>query len=170
MLTIRPETPQDYAAVRAVNERAFEGPAEADLVDRLRHAVERYLSLLAEDEGHVVGHIFFSPVEVEPAATPFPLMGLAPMAVLPECQRQGVGSALVHEGLQACREVGGEAVVVLGHPGYYPRFGFKPAESYGLHCEYDVPAEVFMASELTPGAFDGLRGLVKYHAAFNGLE
>jgi putative acetyltransferase len=96
-------------------------------------------------------------------------MGLAPMAVLPARQRQGIGSALVRDGLGRCRELGYEAVVVLGHPGYYPRFGFVPASRFGIGCEYDVPAEVFMALELVPGALRGKPGTIRYHPAFAEL-
>lgn len=170
MLTVRPETPEDHAAVREVNERAFERSAEADLVDSLRRSARPHLSLVAEEEGRVIGHIFFSPVQIASQESAVAVMGLAPMAVLPQRQRQGVGSALVREGLRACRPLGCEAVVVLGHPEYYPRFGFKPAETYGLQSEYDVPAEVFMAMELEPGALEDVRGVVRYHAAFGEVE
>lgn len=91
------------------------------------------------------------------------------MAVLPECQRQGIGSLLVREGLRECQRIGHEIVVVLGHPEYYPRFGFVPASSKGLRSEYDVPDEVFMVAELTPGALKGRTGLVKYHPEFNAV-
>jgi len=120
---------------------------------------------VAEQEGMVVGHILFSPVEVD-HANGRRLLGLAPMAVDPERQRKGIGSLLVHEGLTRCRAAGFDGVVVLGHAGYYPRFGFVPAQQFGLRCEYDVPADVFMALELAPGALRGLAGLVRYHAAF----
>ncbi len=175
MVTIRPETPADHGAVYEVNERAFERAAEADLVEILRRDADPYLSLVAETRGHVIGHIFFSPVEIasveiESEAGSITAVGLAPMAVIPERQRQGVGSKLVREGLQACKRMGVQAVVVLGHPAYYPRFGFKPAEGFGLRSEYDVPAEVFMAMELKPGALEGIQGTVKYDAAFSEVE
>jgi putative acetyltransferase len=113
----------------------------------------------------VVGHILLSPVTL--AATPHPLvMGLAPMAVRPGHQRSGVGSALVRAGLDACRAAGAAGVVVVGHPTYYPRFGFVPASRFGLSCEYDVPDEVFMALELQDGALAGHAGLVRYHREF----
>lgn len=171
MSTIRPETPADFSSVREVNERAFERTAEADLVEVLRYATETHLSLLAEEEGSVIGHIFFSSVKVASASgLNANLFGLAPMAVLPERQRQGIGANLVRKGLQACRESGCHAVVVLGHPEYYPRFGFQPAHIFGLRSEYDVPAEAFMALELVPGALRDIRGTVKYNAAFDQVE
>ena len=93
-------------------------------------------------------------------------MGLAPMAVLPDFQRSGVGAKLIETGLQRCYGLGYKAVVVLGHPSYYPRFGFLPAAQFGIDCEYDVPEGVFMAIELCPGALADKSGTVKYHAAF----
>jgi putative acetyltransferase len=174
MIIVRAESEADVAAVRQVNELAFGGPQEASLVDALRAAAHPHVSLVAVEDGEVVGHIFFSPVSIEPdepvstkdAAAGAAAMGLAPMAVLPQHQNRGIGSQLVREGLQACLSLGCEVVVVLGHPEYYPRFGFVPASRAGLRCEYDVPDEVFMATELSPGALEGMRGLVKYHPEF----
>jgi putative acetyltransferase len=167
MITIRAELPEDHLAVRQVNERAFGRVSEAGLVDALRASATPLLSLVAEQEGEVVGHLLFSPVTVETgrAAGMGLLLGLAPVAVLPEWQNQGVGSLLVREGLQACRKLGATAVVVLGHPEFYPRFGFVPASRFGLSCEYPVPDDVFMAQELVPGAL-AEPGLVRYHPAF----
>jgi putative acetyltransferase len=167
MTTIRAETTKDYAAVRRVNELAFESAQEADLVDALREAARPFVSLVAESDGQVVGHIFFSPVSVESGEGSFTAMGLGPMAVLPESQRQGVGSLLVRAGLEECKRVGFDVIVVLGHPNYYPRFGFVPAGPKGLRCVYDVPEDVFMVMELKPGALGGRRGLVKYHPKFD---
>jgi len=168
-MIIRAETPCDRESIHLVNELAFPTPGEANLVDALREKACAYISLVAIDEDRVVGHIFFSPVTIESATDSFTAMGLAPMAVLPECQRQGIGSLLVREGLRECQRIGHEIVVVLGHPEYYPRFGFVPASSKGLRSEYDVPDEVFMVAELTPGALKGRTGLVKYHPEFNAV-
>lgn len=173
MIIVRDESEADVPAVRQLNELAFGQPQEASLVEALRAAAHPHVSLVAVESGEVVGHIFFSPVSIEPEESVSPKavnapmsMGLAPMAVLPQHQRRGIGSQLVREGLQACRRLGCGVVVVLGHPEYYPRFGFVPASRKGLRCEYDVPDEVFMATELMPGALDGVRGLVKYHPEF----
>jgi len=166
VIEIRPETPADFAAVREVNELAFEQPAEAGLVDALRVAAYPTISLVAVDDGHVVGHILFSPVTIEGSGGVSTAMGLAPMAVRPERQNAGIGSALVRAGLAACAALGENVVVVLGHPHYYPRFGFVPAATKGLSCEYPAPADVFMVTELAPGALRGRTGLVKYHAEF----
>lgn len=166
MITIRPERSADRTAVRGLDEAAFEGTDEADLVDRLREEAVRYLALVAVVDGEVVGHIAFSPVTLDPLRPDLDLRGLAPMAVLPAHQRTGIGTALVRDGLEACRRAGAQAVVVLGHPDYYPRFGFRRADTFGLRTEYEAPPEAFMALELVPGSLAGIDGLVRYHPAF----
>jgi len=169
MLTIRAETPEDYLAVRRVNELAFIRSAEADLVDALRKTVAPYISLVATVDGQLVGHIFFSPVTVISECNRFRALGLAPMAVLPNYQNQGIGSRLVRKGLTECRTIGHNIVVVLGHPEYYPRFGFEVAREKGLRCEYEVPDEAFMVAQLENRALAGRHGLVKYAPAFSNL-
>ena len=165
-MQIRPEQTDDLTAIREVNLSAFEGTTEADLVDALRKQARPIVSMVADDDGAVVGQILFSPVTLS-SLPDLRIMGLAPMAVLPDRQRKGVGSALARAGITACRDLGYEAVVVLGHAEYYPRFGFVPASRFGLRSEYDVPDEVFMAMELTPGALQGSGpGTIRYHAAF----
>ena len=167
MLVIRPETPEDSAAVRNINEEAFGSSIEADLVEKLRSRQAYTLSLVAADGDKVIGHILFSPVTIESRDTSFGALGLGPMAILPSYQRKGIGSQLVHAGLQECKCLGHEIMVVLGHPDYYPRFGFVPASTYGIKCKYDVPNEVFMVLELRPGALSGRSGVVKYQPEFN---
>ena len=164
-MIIREERPVDTEGIRAVNLAAFETSTEADLVDVLRLQATPLISLVAVDEANIVGHILFSPVRLatEPGLI---LMGLAPMAVVPSKQRQGVGSRLVREGLERCRQLNAAAVVVLGHPSYYPRFGFLPAGHLSLRSEYDVPDEVFMVRELREGALRGLSGTIQYHPVF----
>jgi putative acetyltransferase len=166
-LIVRPEQQSDHAAVRGVNTAAFETAVEADLVDALRVRAQPLVSLVAEQEGAIVGHILFSPASLVGYSN-LRLAGLAPMAVTPAHQRKGIGSALVRAGLDHCRQEGFVAVVVLGHPQYYPRFGFAPAARFGVRSEYDVPDDVFMAMELEPGALAGKAGLIKYHDAFRG--
>ena len=164
---IRPEAPGDADGVRAVNLAAFDGAQEADIVDRLRLAGGRLLSLVAEVDGELVGHILFSEVTVDRGAARG--MGLAPMAVLPSRQRNGIGSALVRRGLAMLRAEGCPFVVVLGHPAYYPRFGFAPASRHGLSCEYeDVPDEAFLVLELTAGGLEGVAGVARYRAELGG--
>lgn len=171
MIIIRQERPEDAAGIRHVNVQAFGRPAEADLVDLLRTRDQVILSLVASQGDLIVGHILFSPVRIESEGGLFAAaaVGLAPMAVLPELQKQGIGTQLVKHGLEQCRQTSYECVVVLGHAEYYPRFGFVPASRYGLKCEYDVPDEVFMALELREGALKGHAGIVKYLPEFNEL-
>lgn len=168
-MILRPEEERDHPAVYHVNELAFGQPAEARLVDALRRGAEFYISLVAEDDGEIVGHIFFSPVRIESGDDFFIALGLAPMAVHPKHQRKGIGSELVRDGLRRCRENGYPVVVVLGHPEFYPRFGFVPSAPLGITSEYDVPEEVFMVAELEPGALAGRSGLVKYRPEFAEL-
>ena len=169
-MTVRPERPGDVAAIRRVNEAAFGRASEADLVDALRAHGRVSRSLVAERAGVIVGHILFSPVRIDSGRTSTAAIGLAPMAVLPAHQRAGVGSLLVRTGLAECGRAGHGSVVVLGHPEYYPRFGFRPAKEWAIGCEYDAPAEAFMALELQPGYLRGKAGTIRYHAAFREVE
>jgi putative acetyltransferase len=156
---IRRERDADADAIRRVHHAAFGQPDEGRIVEALRAAGAATLSLVAELDGAVAGHIVFSPVTIDRATG---VVGLAPMAVDPAHQRAGIGSALVRAGLDELRSLGHGAVVVLGHVAYYPRFGFVPASRFGLRCEYAVPDEVFMALELRPGALAGRAGTVRY--------
>jgi putative acetyltransferase len=166
-MTIRPERPEDAPRVRHVNELAFGQPAEADLVEKLGQAGTDSLSLVAEDDG-IVGHILFTTVSVESAGRRVLGMGLAPMAVLPERQRQGIGSKLVSRGLDILRERGCPFVVVVGHPEYYPRFGFEPASTHGLASQWEsVSDAAFMVLVLDAQAMAGVSGVAKYREEFN---
>jgi putative acetyltransferase len=165
---VRPEQERDQSTVHSVTSSAFGTEAEADLVDVLRVEAQGVVSLVAELAGVVVGHIMFSPVSLS-GCPALAVMGLGPMSVAPAHRRIGIGTALVREGLVRCRQEGAVAVVVLGHPGYYPRFGFSPASRFGIDSEYDVPDNVFMAIELAPGALDGTTGRIRYHLAFAKL-
>jgi putative acetyltransferase len=169
MISIRRETPNDIPAIRQVNELAFEGKAEAELVDALRESGEPLISMVAEADGQVVGHILFSPVTIQSEAESYEAAGLGPMAVLPGWQGQGVGSKLVQRGLEECRGVGYQSVIVLGHPWFYPRFGFRPSVEWGIRWEHEAPEEAFMALELVPGALEGLAGVARYLPQFEGV-
>jgi putative acetyltransferase len=170
-VAIRPERPGDRAAIFAVHASAFPTDAEACLVDRLRDAGAATISLVAERDGRVVGHVLFSPVRVVgEAGVAFGALGLAPVAVVPELQKDGIGGALIRAGFDACRAGGHPIVFVLGHPPYYPRFGFEPASRYGLSYEGRPQfSPAFFVRELEPGALAGRGGVVHYHAAFAGL-
>jgi len=164
-MNIREEQPDDVAQIRRVNLAAFETNTEADLVDALRRDAAPIISLVAEEDGNIVGHILFSPATLV-ADPKLSLMGLAPMAVIPARQRAGIGSRLVVEGIERCTRADVKAVVVLGHADYYPRFGFVPASELSLGCEYDVPANAFLVRELQDGALKGLSGTIRYHPIF----
>jgi putative acetyltransferase len=167
-MVIRVERENDIASVYALNASAFPTSSEAELVDELRRQADPVVSLVAELKGRIVGYILFTPVLLEscPGAK---IMGLAPMAVAPGHQRTGIGSALVRTGLEQCKLLSFSAVVVLGHPDFYPRFGFLPSTRFGVKSEYDVPEDVFMALELEPGALRGASGTIRYHDAFKTL-
>ncbi|GMU91168.1 MAG: N-acetyltransferase [Candidatus Hydrogenedentota bacterium] len=165
-MQVRDERPDDFDAVRAINVAAFGQPAEARLVDALRSNCKTCLSLVAVGGDCVVGHILFTPVVVEGASSGEVGMGLAPLAVRPDRQRQGVGTALVNEGLARLRQSGCPYVVVLGHPDYYPRFGFQPASAYGLRCEWDVPDHAFMVCVFHAERIPTQGGLVRYRPEF----
>ena len=166
-MTIRPEKPEDIPAIRIVIEKAFGRPAEAELVDALRQNGKAAISLVAEDDGSIVGHVLFSPVAIQSKGAGLTGIGLAPLAVIPERQKQRIGSTLMGHGLRRCREEDHPFVVVLGHPNYYPRFGFVPASNFGIKSEYDVADEVFMVMELREGALTGCAGVAKYQPEFN---
>ncbi len=172
MPIIRPETPDDLAAIYTVNEQAFGRRGEADLVDVIRkseHFIPQ-LSLVAEVDGRVVGHILFSRIHIETDQGRVPALALGPMAVLPGYQRQGIGSKLVREGLQACRQLGHALVVVLGHPNFYPRFGFSAHLARSLTCPFGDCGNAWMAHELVPGSLQGIRGRVVYPPVFDSVS
>jgi putative acetyltransferase len=168
LFNIRSEQYGDIAAIREVNTLAFKRENEANLVEAIR-ASEFFvpeLSLVAVTN-EVIGHILFSIISIETSNRSVSTLGLAPMAVKPEFQNQGVGSALVREGLRKCEELDFEHVVVLGHPHFYPKFGFQPAKMKGIESPFRVPDEVFMVYEIKSGSLNNVNGKVKYPPAFD---
>ena len=157
MMTIRPELPADAFDIRALLTSAFPTDAEAKLVEALRASGRLTISLVAEEGGRIVGHVAFSPLMIDGKEGG---LGLAPVAVSPEFQRRGIGGRLIEEGIKRARESGTPFVVVLGHPEYYPRFGFQKASTFGLQNEYGAD-DAFMVLELLPGGLPN-GGLVKY--------
>lgn len=169
-MEIRAEKPEDVEAIRKVNVAAFGRSSEADLVNRLRGVASTF-SFVAVESDQIVGQVCFSPVAIAgECAGKLQMLGLAPLAVIPDYQRQGVGSLLVRHSLEECARLGFKAVVVLGSPKYYPRFGFVPAKTKGLSCEYKVPDEAFMVLELESDALEQCAGTVKYRPEFDELE
>lgn len=162
---LRTERPGDMLPVQALLEAAFGREDEALLVNRLRECGAAVVTMVEEEEYEFMGHLLMSPVTINGEEGPW--LGLAPLAVHPDWQGQGIGSDLVREGLDTALEMDWKAVVVLGDPAYYQRFGFRPASEFGLHCIYEVPAECFMAMELIPGSLATLRGEVLYHPVFD---
>jgi len=170
-IIVRAENKNDIDAVRKLNKKAFKGKNESKLVDALRESdgFIPALSLVAEKAGAVAGHILFSPVEIKDGEKAVPALALAPMAVLPDLQKQGIGTALVKQGLAEAARLGHKLVVVVGHEDYYPRFGFVKAGEKGLSLPFDCPAEVFMVLEIVPGALDGVRGEIVYPREFHSV-
>jgi putative acetyltransferase len=163
-VVIRWEKDVDQAAIRRVNQAAFGTSEEADLVDALRTDGMVLRSAVAEADGDVVGHVLFSRMWIDTAAAAVDAVALAPVGVVPSHQRQGIGDRLIRFGLAALREDGEAIVLVVGHPPYYPRFGFSTALAAAIESPF--PADAFMALELVSGALDGVRGRVRYPAAF----
>ncbi len=166
-MNIRKETTSDIASIYKIHKQAFQQKDEAELVDELRQTSTFIpeLSLVCEDDGKIIGHILFSRIAIH-GEKQYNSLSLAPMAVLPLLQNQGIGSLLVRHGLRVAKTMGFGSVVVLGHPGYYPRFGFKKASKWGLQFPCEVPEEAFMAIELKEGALKGKAGMVSYPEPF----
>ena len=164
---IRAEQPSDKPGIAEVNRAAFGQPAEAALVDELRNVADPYISLVAEHDGKVVGHILFTPVSIRDEHEHSDAIGLGPMAVHPDHQRCGVGTKLVRAGLDECARRSHPVVFVLGHPEYYPRFGFRPAPPLGLRFRSPDFDPAFMVAELVPGALSDRKGWVEYLPAFD---
>jgi putative acetyltransferase len=178
LVTSRHEIASDRQAVFRVVDAAFSedpsrrsarrGLSVAALVNQLRDNGHCLLSIVAEDEGEIVGHIMFSPMTIEGEGATWDAVCLAPVAVAPSRQNEGIGGLLIKAGLAELREAGHGAVILLGHPTYYPRFGFRPAREFGLHYQDDRDA--FMALELRPGALDGVSGTVGFSPEFDEFE
>ena len=169
MVEIRREKDKDIPVISEIHRAAFGGETEPRLVEAIRKSdgFIPELSLVAEVDGNIVGHILFSPITIETKADPVPVLSLAPMAVLPEYQNQGIGSELIRTGLSECQQLGHYIVIVVGYPKYYTRFGFVPAAKKGLKLSFDVPDEAFLVFEGITGALDGVSGTVIYPPFFN---
>lgn len=167
-MIIRDEAPFDRTAIYEVHRQAFGGEDESRLVDVLRDQGYHRVSLVAEEDSTVVGHVLFSAIEIVTPDARRPVLSLAPVGVLPAWQNRQVGTQLIRQGLECCRSAGHSIVLVVGHPPYYPRFGFSAELARQLDCAYT--GESFMALELVPAAMRGLRGRVEYSPPFGGFE
>ena len=170
-LRIRAEAAKDLARITEINDSAFGQKGEGILVERLRQNedFDAELSLVAEVDGVVVGHILFYPVVIDSDGKDCQCLALAPMSVLPQFQRSGIGSKLVIEGLQRAKRLGYKSVIVVGHAEYYPRFGFRPASQWGIKLPFEAPDNVFLALELISGELESKRGIVKYPQEFEDV-
>ncbi|MCX6138563.1 MAG: N-acetyltransferase [Ignavibacteriales bacterium] len=172
-VTIRQEAPADYEAVQEIVRLAFLAAPHADgtehlLVERLRkskHFIPA-LSLVAEVDGRCVGHILFSTITIRSGNIVHESLALAPVSVLPDLQRTGIGGKLIGAGHAVARQLGCDSIILVGHAEYYPRFGYRPASTWGITSSFDVPDECFMALELVPGALSSVSGVVEYPAEF----
>lgn len=171
-MNIRTETETDYEKVHHLLTRAFPGQEEATLVQRLRDdsTFQPELSIVAEENGIIKGHIMFSQATlIEGSHTPH-VAALGPLAVLPEYQRQGIGGKLIEEGKRRCQSLGYPLVFLFGHPSYYPRYGFVQARTCGIDVtQFTVSDEVFMVAELQEGALHNRQGEFRFHPAFEEL-
>ena len=166
-MIIRQEIPEDIKDIRALNEQAFGCPEEANVIDKLRDKYEGLLSLVAIDMEKIVGHILFSPATIEGKHGVVKGMGLAPMAVLPEMQRQGIGTQLIKTGIEYVKRTQCPFIIVLGHPEYYPRFGFEIASQFGIRSQWEgVPDEAFMILWFDKSMMNQVSGVGRYKDEF----
>lgn len=161
---IRAETGSDHEAITTLNDLAFGQAGEGKVVKLLRAAGVLRFSLVAVVDSEIVGHLALS--DMTHSRSPGLVLGLGPMSVLPTWQKKGVGSALIRESLEKAKSAGAVAIICLGHPDYYPRFGFEPASKYSITGDYEVPDNVFMAHSLGAEALAALAGHVQYNEAF----
>jgi len=169
--TIRKEEEKDHKQIYEVNKLAFQQENESKLIEKIRKS-ENFipeLSIVAEIDNRIVGHILFSKIKII-GDSDYESLALAPMAIIPEFQKSGIGSELIKKGMDKAKELGFDSIIVLGHKEYYPKFGFQRASKWDIKCPFEVPDEVFMAIELTEKALEGKAGTVEYPDEFNEVE
>lgn len=166
----RQETQDDFQEVFEINHKAFGQQNEAKLVNALRNNPNVFipeLSIVAAKNNAIIGHILFTKINIKnDDKTLNESLALAPMAVLPEFQKNGIGGQLIRRGLETAKQLGYQSVIVLGHEDYYPKFGFEPAEKWNIKAPFDVPSNVFMAIELVKGSLENISGTVIYPKEF----
>lgn len=169
MITLRPEKPKDYSAITKVNDLSFKRKAEGRLIKQLRKREEFVspLSIVAKMDKQIVGHILFTPVDIEDGDKRHKTLTLAPMSVLPEYQKKSIGKLLVIYGLQKAKELGYKSATVLGHPSYYPKLGFEIASKYGIKSPFPAPDEAFLIIELSNGSLKNVKGTVIFPEEFD---
>jgi putative acetyltransferase len=168
MAIIRQEYGDDFEDIRNVIEEAFNQPDEAELVEALRHSGDAIIGLVSEEDREIVGHAMLSKASIDGSEAK--IAGLAPVAVKPEFQNNGIGSLLIREALDECLSLGYDAVIVIGTGDFYPRFGFKPASEYGIASQWDgIPPDHFMVLELHADALEGISGTARYAPAFDDI-
>lgn len=166
---IRSERCEDIDAIFEVNSQAFAQDGEARLVNALRNDGDylQELSLVAVSGDRIIGHILFPPITIVSDTAETPALALALLSVHQDFQCLGIGTALIEEGLKECQRLGHRIVIVVGHPSYYPKFGFTVARDFGINAPFPCPDEAFMALPLFSGALDGISGMVRYPLAFD---
>lgn len=170
-IKIRKEEKKDYNQVYEINRLAFKQENESKLIEKIRKG-ENFipeLSLVADKNNEIVGHILFSKIKIIGVST-FESLALAPMAVIPQLQKQGIGGKLIKTGLEKAKKLGFNSVIVLGYKDFYPKFGFQKASKWSIKCPFNVPDEAFMAIELTHKALENKGGIVKYPEEFMETE
>lgn len=170
-ILVRPEEPRDFPAIREIHQLSFGRENEAVLVEKIRSSRDFIpgLSLVAEYEGRVAGHVLFSRILIRPADPNLPeetSLALAPLAVHPDFRNKGIGSELVNQGLKTCRQYGHSLVIVVGEQSYYARFGFVPGRPKGLEVPFPVPERAFLVAEVIPHPGPIIKGTIRYPPAF----
>lgn len=170
-LNIRPETKDDHKKITEVNDLAFGQKNEGRLIEKLRQTDNFIpeLSLVAELNGEIIGHILFYPITINSASSKFNSLALAPMSVIQLYQHKGIGSQLIIEGLSSAKKLGHKSVIVLGHSEYYPKFGFRPASHWNIKAPFKVPDNVFFALELVKNELADKGGTVEYPKEFDDV-
>ena len=170
-ITIEAETEGDYEQITRLHAIAFNGDGEARLVEKLRRTPIYIpeLSLVAKYRNAIIGHILFYPIKINTCRKKCNSLALAPVSVIPSFQNRKVGSRLIKEGLEKAQKLGFKSVIVVGHPEYYPRFGFEKASKYGISAPFHVPDNALFAIELQKDGLKNCSGIIEYPSEYNEI-